>query len=160
MAPFRLYQQQQLQASIQEVWDFMSSPANLKLITPDYMDFEIISPLDTDTIYPGMMISYRVKPLLGIPMTWVTEITHVKDQSYFVDEQRVGPYVLWHHEHFVEKTQSGVLMTDIVTYKLPLGFLGKLAHKLFIRKQLDGIFNYRKNKLDERYAASHNSGNL
>jgi ligand-binding SRPBCC domain-containing protein len=84
-------------------------------------------------------------------MTWVTEITHVVPLKYFVDEQRMGPYAMWHHEHFIEPAEKGVLMRDLVTYKLPLGFLGILAHRLFIRKKLKEIFEYRKKVLDDKY---------
>jgi ligand-binding SRPBCC domain-containing protein len=94
-------------------------------------------------MYPGQIISYRVKPLMGIPMTWVTEITHVEDMKFFVDEQRIGPYTMWHHEHHFREVEGGVEMTDIVSYKLPLGFLGRLAHLMFVKRQLNGIFEYR-----------------
>ena len=105
-------------------------------------------------MYPGMIISYKVRPLLGIPMTWVTEITHVAEKKYFVDEQRVGPYALWHHQHFIEPHGNGVMMTDIVSYKPPLGFMGNIAHSLLIRRQLEGIFAYRKGALNKRFPGS------
>lgn len=115
------------------------------------MGFEITSHLQDEKMYPGMIVSYKVKPILGIPMTWVTEITQVKHKQYFVDEQRVGPYSMWHHEHILEEKDGGVLMTDIITYQPPLGFIGGIAKKLFIGKQLEGIFNYRRQILEERY---------
>ena len=99
-----------------------------------------------------MMISYIVKPILGIKTLWVTEITHVQEQKYFVDEQRVGPYAIWHHEHIIEKTDEGVLMTDIVSYKPPFGFLGSLANKLFIQRKLNEIFDYRTKALMKKFA--------
>jgi len=102
-------------------------------------------------MYPGLIISYTVKPLLGIKMIWVTEITHVEDMKYFVDEQRIGPYSMWHHEHFIEPSGDGVLMTDIVSYSPPFGFLGALANRIFIGKQLESIFRYRENKLKELF---------
>ncbi len=151
MAIHTIQEEQEIKTSIDEAWDFISSPRNLQKITPDYMGFEITSPGLPDTMYPGMIIAYKVSPLLGIKMTWVTEITHVEEKKYFVDEQRIGPYKMWHHEHFVEATEHGVLMKDIVNYQLPLGFLGELAHKLFVRKQLKEIFQFRRGILEQKY---------
>jgi ligand-binding SRPBCC domain-containing protein len=147
----RIHESQLIPASPDEVWDFISSPANLRKITPAYMGFEITSPHLPGKMYPGMMISYKVRPLLGIGLTWVTEITHVKDNRYFVDEQRIGPFAIWHHEHFIEPVENGVKMTDIVTYRLPMGFLGNLAHRLFLKKKIEGIFNYRREALEEKF---------
>ena len=141
-----------INASLNEVWDFISSPKNLKEITPDYMGFDITTTNLPDKMYPGMMISYIVKPILGVKTLWVTEITHVQEQKYFVDEQRVGPYTIWHHEHIIEKTDEGVLMTDIVSYKPPFGFLGSLANKLFIQRKLNEIFDYRTKALMKKFA--------
>ena len=151
MAFYQLTKKQFVPASIEEVWDFISSPKNLKEITPGYMGFDIISKDLPEKIYPGIIIRYRVKPLLGIAMTWVTEITHVADKCYFVDEQRVGPYALWHHRHMIEPFETGVLMTDVVSYKPPMGFLGRIANALLIRRQLEGIFNYREAAMKKRF---------
>lgn len=151
MAFYQLIKTQFVPATIGEVWDFISSPKNLKEITPDYMGFDITSENLPEKMYPGMIISYKVRPLFGIPMTWVTEITHVADKKYFVDEQRVGPYALWHHQHMIELTEKGVLMTDIISYKPPMGFLGSIANALFIRRQLEGIFAYREMALKKRF---------
>ena len=107
------------------------------------MNFNITSKELPKKMYPGMLISYTVTPVLGIQMSWLTEITQVTDKRYFVDEQRYGPYAMWHHQHFIEPHKDGVLMKDIVTYKLPLGILGRLAHWLFVKRQLSSIFNYR-----------------
>ena len=107
------------------------------------MNNKIKSSLPDNGMYPGMMIIYTVCPLFKLPMTWITEITSVENGSYFVDEQRVGPYKMWHHEHHFEQKENGVLMTDIVTYIPPLGILGALANVLFIKKQLNTIFEYR-----------------
>ena len=115
------------------------------------MGFDITSGNLPEKMYPGMIISYKVRPLLGIPMTWVTEITHVVEKKYFVDEQRVGPYALWHHQHFIEPYENGVMMRDIISYRPPLGFLGSIANALFIRKQLEGIFKYREAALRMRF---------
>ena len=149
MAFYQFQREQHINSTIQEVWNFMSSPQNLKRITPDSMGFDILTSDLPEEIYPGMIISYNVRPLFGIPTTWVTEITHVVPQKYFVDEQRVGPYSLWHHQHIIESVSNGVLMTDIVSYKPPLGPLGSIANTLVIRKKLNQIFDYRKKALEE-----------
>lgn len=151
MAIYQLYEEIELPASLEEVWDFISSPENLKEITPDYMGFVISTPNLPKKIYPGLMISYKVSPLLGLKMNWLTEITQVKEPHYFVDEQRAGPYALWHHEHRLSPTDKGVLMTDLVTYRPPGGPLGDLARRMFIRKQLEGIFRYREEALGKRF---------
>ena len=145
----QLKTEQFLYADIDRVWDFVSSPKNLKKITPGYMGFDIKSTNLPEKMYPGMIISYKVSPLLSIPTTWVTEITHVLEKKFFVDEQRVGPYSMWHHQHFFEQKENGVLMNDIVTYKVPFGIIGVLANNLFIRKQLQSIFDYRYNTLNK-----------
>lgn len=139
---------QELPTTLEKAWAFLSDPKNLKRITPDYMGFDILSG-DERKMFPGQIIHYRLTPLLSIPFRWVTEITHVQEGSYFVDEQRFGPYVFWHHKHFIQPTKDGVLMEDIVDYKLPLGPLGWLAHVLFVRKKVKQIFNYREKALTE-----------
>jgi ligand-binding SRPBCC domain-containing protein len=151
MAIYRIHEQLELAASMDEIWDFISSPSNLKEITPDYMGFEIRTPGLPQKIYPGLMIGYWVRPVLGIRLSWLTEISQVREPHYFVDEQRIGPYALWHHEHHLSPTERGVLMTDLVTYRLPAGPLGVLAHKIFIKKQLAGIFRYREQAMVERF---------
>ena len=153
MAYYQLKSTQKIPASMEEVWDFISSPKNLKEITPDYMGFDILSDDLAEKMYPGMIIGYKVSPLLGIKTTWVTEITHVRDMEYFVDEQRVGPYTMWHHQHFIEPIEGGVLMRDIVTYRPPFGFLGALMNSLVIRKKLNEIFAYRTIAVEKKYGA-------
>lgn len=148
MPLYTLRTTQKINAPIEEVWDFISSPGNLAIITPKKMGFDITTPALPGKIYPGMIISYRVAPLGGIKLRWVTEITHVSELNYFVDEQRVGPYSLWHHEHHLEPVEGGILMTDIITYKPPLGFLGTIANRLFINRQLDNIFKYREGAIE------------
>jgi ligand-binding SRPBCC domain-containing protein len=147
MGFYQLKTKQLIPASLDEVWDFISAPGNLKKITPDHMGFDIITPDLPEKMYPGMIIAYKVSPLFGIKMTWVTEITHVRESAYFVDEQRVGPYAVWHHEHRIEPVKGGVLMTDIVSYKPPFGFIGSIANTLLIKKQLKQIFDYREHAL-------------
>ncbi|WP_374957468.1 hypothetical protein [Gilvibacter sp.] len=151
MGFYQFKRSQKIPATIDEVWDFISSPANLKEITPDYMGFDITSEDLPEKMYPGMIISYIVKPLLGIPTTWVTEITKVTDKAYFIDEQRVGPYKLWHHQHFIEPIAGGVLMRDIVSYQPPFGILGSIMNSLVIRKKLKEIFDYRVQAVNKRF---------
>ena len=144
MAIYQLRKEQKIQAPIEEIWDFISSPRNLQKITPEYMGFDITTPDLPEKMYPGMIIAYKVSPLLGIKMTWVTEITHVEPMQFFVDEQRVGPYSMWHHEHHLIQEDDGVLMKDIVTYQPPMGILGAIANSLVIANQLEEIFEYRR----------------
>ena len=139
---------QELAISMEQAWTFLSDPKNLKRITPDYMGFDIISGAERK-MFPGQIIQYRLTPVLGIPFRWVTEITHVQEGKFFVDEQRFGPYTFWHHKHFIKKTENGVVMEDIVDYKLPLGPLGWLAHVLFVRAKVKQIFDYREKALNE-----------
>ncbi len=143
---------QTIPVSLNEAWDFFSSPANLQTITPDGMGFKIISQHHGERMYAGQIIEYKVSPVPGIPLYWMTEITHVEDKKYFVDEQRFGPYSLWHHQHHFKEVTEGVEMTDIVHYKLPLWFLGDVAHALFVKKQLQHIFDYRYKKVEELFS--------
>jgi len=145
-----LYTTQYLPLSPEKAWEFLSNPANLKVITPDHMGFQIVDGADRP-MYAGQIIQYKVSPFPGIRTNWVTEIAHVQTGSYFVDEQRFGPYTLWHHKHFIKKDGDGVLMEDIIHYKLPLGFLGRLMNTLVVRKKLKGIFEYRRKKLEELF---------
>jgi ligand-binding SRPBCC domain-containing protein len=147
MAFYQLNKRQFIPASPEKVWDFISSPANLKKITPPYMGFDILSPSLPEKMYEGMIIRYRVSPFPGFSTTWVTEITHVEEMKYFVDEQRIGPYSMWHHQHLLEPAEGGVIMTDIVSYSPPLGFLGAIANSLLIRRKLNRIFDYREKAL-------------
>lgn len=151
MAFYQLVKEQKINCTIDEIWNFISSPANLKEITPDYMGFDIISKNLPEQMYEGMIISYKVSPLLGIKTTWVTEITHVRDKRYFVDEQRVGPYTLWHHQHIIEPIANGVLMKDIVSYQPPFGFLGTIANSLIIKNKLKEIFDYRTKAVEDKF---------
>ena len=143
---YQINTKQNLPISVKEAWEFLSSPNNLAEITPKYMNFKILSGADK-SIFAGQIIQYKVTPVLGITLKWVTEITHVKQNEYFVDEQRFGPYSLWHHKHFIKEIDGGIEMEDIVDYKIPFGFLGQIAHSLFIEKKLRQIFNYREKKL-------------
>ena len=151
MAIYQLTKTQKLPSTITEIWDFVSSPNNLKEITPDHMGFIITRNTGPEKMYPGMIITYKVSPLFGIKLNWMTEITHVKDFEYFVDEQRAGPFKLWHHQHKLKQIEGGVLMTDIVTYEPPLGLLGSIANSFLIRKQVEQIFDYRTIALEKRF---------
>lgn len=143
---------QNLPVSLDRAWEFFSNPANLSTITPDNMGFRVISEHHGDKMYAGQIIEYKVRPVLGIPLYWMTEITHVEDRKFFVDEQRFGPYRLWHHQHHFRETGKGVEMTDIVHYKLPLWFLGDIAHALFVKRRLEEIFEYRFKKAEEIFS--------
>lgn len=136
---------------MEEAWSYFSTPKNLQEITPDDLKFKILSDLGSEKMYAGQIINYIVTPLLGIPMRWTTEISQVKEGEYFVDEQRFGPYAFWHHKHFFEPIEGGVLATDIVDYALPLGFLGRIAHALFVRRQLEHIFQFRTKRIEELF---------
>ncbi len=140
-----------LPISLDEAWSFFSRPQNLKDITPSNLGFQIKSKHHGEAMYAGQIIEYTVKPVLGIPLYWMTEITHVVDKQYFIDEQRFGPYSLWHHQHHFKSIDRGVQMTDIVHYKLPFWFLGDVAHDLFVKKQLSGIFDFRSKKVEQLF---------
>lgn len=155
MAVHSLRTEQRLPVDIKQAWDFFSSPANLSVITPSKMDFRIISKHHGNKMYPGQLIEYTVKPVLGVPLYWMTEITHVEPQRFFVDEQRYGPYSLWHHQHHFREIDGGVEMTDIVHYKIPLGWLGDIANTIFVKKQLAEIFDYRFRKVEELFGTLH-----
>jgi ligand-binding SRPBCC domain-containing protein len=147
---YTLHRKQQLPVLLRDVWDFISNPKNLAVITPDSMGFTTLSG-DERNMYPGQIIHYTVTPLLGIKLQWVTEITHVVDQSFFVDEQRYGPYRFWHHKHFLKEIPGGVEMEDIVHYKLPMGILGRIVHPILVKPKLEEIFEYRHKKLGELF---------
>ncbi|WP_291275084.1 SRPBCC family protein [Flavobacterium sp.] len=148
MKIYRLHTKQNLPITKKEAWDFLSDPKNLKTITPDYMSFDILSGADRK-MFPGQIIQYIVTPIFGIKTKWVTEITHVVDHEYFVDEQRFGPYNLWHHKHFIKEIEGGVEMEDIIDYKVPFGIVGQLVHPIIVKPKLDEIFAYRRKKLIE-----------
>ncbi|RIA09403.1 ligand-binding SRPBCC domain-containing protein [Flavobacteriaceae bacterium MAR_2010_72] len=150
MKLYTLQKKQNLPITLDQAWDFLSDPKNLKTITPDYMGFNISSGADKP-MYAGQIIQYVVTPLLGIKTTWVTEITHVIHKQYFVDEQRFGPYALWHHKHFLKEIEGGVEMEDIIDYKVPFGFLGQMVHPILVKPKLEEIFNYRTKKLEDLF---------
>ena len=123
---------------------------NLPISTSEAWVFEIFC-VEEKKMYPGQIIQYIVTPILGIRTKWVTEITHVREGKYFVDEQRFGPYSLWHHKHFIKSIKNGVEMEDIIDYKIPMGILGQIAQPILVKPKLDEIFQYRKKKLIELF---------
>ncbi|MGC4021682.1 MAG: SRPBCC family protein [Cyclobacteriaceae bacterium] len=151
MKIYNIHSTQFLPISIKDAWDFFSSPRNLAKITPSKMNFEILSVTEDKRVYAGQMIQYKVTVLPGLRVKWLTEITHVSEHNHFIDEQRFGPYTMWHHQHFFKEVENGVEMTDHVTYALPLGFLGRLAHWLFVRKEIENIFEHRKETLNRLF---------
>ena len=142
---------QHIPASLDEVWNFFSVPDNLKDITPSHLNFNVISKHHGSKVYAGQIIEYKVSPVLGIPLYWMTEIVHVQDKVYFVDEQRYGPYSLWHHQHHFKAIDGGVEMTDIVHYKIPLWILGDIAHALFVKAEVKKIFDHRLIAVEQKF---------
>lgn len=138
---------QHLPITIEEAWQYFSNPNNLAKITPPSMRFEITSEMGSKQIYAGQIITYRVTPIAGFRTNWVTEITQVKEKEYFIDEQRFGPYSMWHHLHRFEPNGKGVTMTDEVTYKIPFYAIGNFIHWLIIKRKLINLFSYRSEKL-------------
>lgn len=152
MRLYQLHAKQLLPISKKEAWQFLSNPKNLKTITPPHMGFHILSGADKP-MHAGQIIQYMVKPFPLMSTKWVTEITHVVQDEYFVDEQRFGPYSLWHHKHFLKEVDQGVLMEDIIDYKLPFGVFGTLMHPMVVKPQLKKIFEYRKIKLEKLFGS-------
>ncbi|MFL2606311.1 MAG: cell division inhibitor [Candidatus Marisimplicoccus sp.] len=150
MKIFKLKYSQKLPINLNEAWDFLSSPNNLELITPKSMDFNIID-WDKKKAYPGQIIQYTVRPILGIKINWVTEITQVRDKEFFIDEQRFGPYTFWHHKHFIKEIEGGVIMEDVIHYKPPFGLIGVLLNFLFINSKLNSVFKHRELELIKNF---------
>lgn len=136
-------------STMEKVWDFFSDPNQLAAITPSSLSFEVKSG-KSDKMYAGQVIEYNVRPILGIPLYWITEITHVQEGRYFVDEQRFGPYSFWHHQHHFKQLDSGIEMTDIVHYRVPFWFIGDIANAVIVQKKLKEIFDFRY-KAVEKY---------
>lgn len=140
---------QQLPVQIEEAWEFFSNPGNLKIITPDYMGFDITSAYHGEKMYEGMIITYKVSPIFMLPMDWVTEITHINEPFFFVDNQKDGPFRYWHHQHFFKEIDGGIEMTDVVNYAVPFPLIGLFMENILIRKRVEEIFDFRFNKLEE-----------
>ena len=149
MKIYKLEAKQILPITKSECWKFFSNPKNLQAITPPDMDFEIKSDLP-EKVYPGQIIIYRIKLFPGIKVSWVTEIKEVIDENFFIDEQIFGPYKFWHHQHRFLETTEGIEVHDLVHYAIPFGIIGRLMHKLFIRRKLNTIFQFRKEILEAK----------
>ena len=149
MRIYSLERTTKIPASLDKTWEFFSTPGNLNILTPDDLKFDILTDTSGLSMYPGMIINYKIQPFPLVKFRWTTEITHCVNKSFFVDEQRFGPYSFWHHQHHFEDHGDHVLMKDIVHYGLPFGPLGNIAQALFIKKKLEHIFNYRAEKIKE-----------
>jgi len=147
-----LHREQTIPARLEVLWKYFSEPKNLNEITPSDMNFEIVAGGDV-SMYEGQLIEYRVEFIHGVRSLWLTEIAHVRENEYFVDEQRVGPYRFWYHEHKFEVVGNGVRMTDHVTYAAPFGFLGDIVHAAWIRQKLKTIFDFRHQKISETFGS-------
>ncbi|HEU4471095.1 MAG TPA: SRPBCC family protein [Flavisolibacter sp.] len=148
---YRLKSRQLIPASIEDTWRFFSDPRNLAKITPSFLNLKVTNELFGEEMYAGQVMTYTVKPLLGIPVSWMTEITHVEAPLRFVDEQRKGPYQLWHHQHHFRSVEGGVEMTDLVHYRLPLGPLSGIAHAMVVKDKLKEIFVFRYHRIIELF---------
>ena len=148
---YKLKKVQNIPITLSRAWDFFSKPENLGLITPPYMRFNIIERSEVGDMYPGMIITYQLSPVFNFSIKWATEITQIKEHKYFIDNQIKGPYTIWHHEHHFKEIEDGIEMTDILFYDLPYGVLGRLVHKLFVKKKVDEIFHYRDQKIRELF---------
>lgn len=153
MKKYELYRETILPITLLEAWDFFSNPANLSKITPAQMDFKVVTKGLPQHIHNGLTIDYVVRPLAGVPLKWLSQISSVNAPHSFVDEQLKGPYAYWHHEHTFEEKGGKVLMKDKVTYAVPLGLLGRLANALIVRRKLEQIFDYRTKKILEIFKA-------
>ena len=149
----RLYRQQVVPASLDDVWEYFATPHNLNEMTPDDMKFKIVHGGE-GKMYQGQLIEYRVQFMPLIKSRWLTEIAHVDNRAYFVDEQRIGPYRFWYHEHHFKLLDIGVKITDKVTYAAPFGLLGDIVNALWIQRRLNGIFDYRYQKIVELFGAA------
>ena len=150
MKIYTLHKKQRLPISKKEAWNFLSDPKNLSVITPPEMKMTIIAGAERP-MYAGQLLEYSVSPLPGFKTKWVSEITQFVDGDYFVDIQLYGPYALWHHKHFINEIKGGVELEDLIHYKVPLGWLGQLAHPILVRPKLEAIFDYRKQQLEQQF---------
>lgn len=151
MKMYRLRNTQKLPISLDEAWEFLSNPNQLENITTDELSFQKLHDIP-DKMYEGMLMQLRLKPFLRIQLDWLTEITHIKEKEYFIDEQRLGPFRFWHHEHRVLPIEGGVEIQDTVHYVMPFSILGRFVHWLFLRKQLENIFNFREEAIEKVFS--------
>lgn len=152
---YRIHAKQFLPVSVEQAWDYFSRSENLQYITPASLGLRVTSAPQEEPVYAGQIIEYTLRPVLGIPLYWMTEITHVEHQRFFADEQRFGPYSFWHHQHHFREVSGGVEMTDMVHYRVPLGWLGDLANSLFVARQLNTLFAYRSEVIPSILKALH-----
>jgi ligand-binding SRPBCC domain-containing protein len=144
---------QRLPVSMERAWAFFSDPRNLQALTPSSLNLKPTNEVWGDEVYAGQVMTYTVKPLLGIPLEWMTVITQVERNKFFIDEQRKGPYRLWHHQHHFKSIEGGVEMTDLVHYRLPMGIIGQMLHQPLVRKKLEEIFLYRYSRIQDLFGA-------
>jgi ligand-binding SRPBCC domain-containing protein len=150
MKIYCLKRRQLLPISLTEAWKFFSQPLNLPQITPPWLELKLTCTVP-EMMHAGMLITYRLKPLLGLPVTWISEITHAREPEFFVDEQRFGPYRFWHHQHLFKTVKDGTEISDIVHYAFGFGMLSPLLDRLFIQPRLKNIFEYRSDKLNQLF---------
>ncbi len=148
---YSLELKQKIPIDLDSAWNFFSCPKNLSKICPPEINFKILSTSGSSKMYAGQIIQYKVKPILNIPFYWMTEITQVKEKEFFIDNQKKGPFKLWHHQHQFKQIEGGVEMTDLVHYQMPFWFLGKILHILFLQKKVADIFEYRKKVVEELF---------
>jgi ligand-binding SRPBCC domain-containing protein len=148
---YSLYSRQNIPASLEKVWAFFSDANNLLNVTPPHLNLKVTNKVYGNEVYAGQVMTYIVKPLLGIPLSWMTEITHVEPPKYFVDEQRKGPYKLWHHQHHFKAIEGGVEMIDLVHYRVPFGIIGSVANSVLVKGELQKIFHFRYHKINELF---------
>ncbi len=139
---------------LEEVWEFFSRPENLNEMTPEHVSFNILSPIEGQEMYQGMIIQYQISPILNIPMNWVTEITQIRKHEFFIDDQRVGPYALWHHQHHFKAVEGGTEMTDILHYQVPFGPIGAIANWLFVERMVGDIFKHREAAIEKLFPST------
>lgn len=152
MKIYQLYRRQPLKVTRAQAWDFFSSPKNLNDITPAFFHVVITSPVP-EKIYAGLMISYQMKAVFGIPMAWLSEVSHCDEPKRFVYEQRIGPFKFWSHEVCLTETENGIVLEDIMFYAMPLGWLGQLVNSLLIADKLNCIFDTRRDYLHNKWGA-------
>lgn len=160
MKVYLIKQKQFLPISLSEAWDFFSNPGNLGDITPANMNFKILYSSGEGKMFAGQLIRYKIKILPGIWVNWLTEITHLKNGEYFIDEQRFGPYALWHHKHYFKEVPGGIEMTDEVNYGIPFGILGRAVHWVFVGREVNAIFEHRYRVLEKKFTRAHKKNEI
>ena len=155
MKIYHVFRRQIVAATVQQAWDFFSDPRNLSRITPPDLDFQMLYYSGPARMYAGQIIRYKIEVLPGVRVHWVTEITHVNEPHHFIDVQRYGPYSFWHHQHSFREAPGGVEMVDEVNYAIPFGFFGRIANRLFVKRRLKAIFDYRETVIDQLFTGEN-----